>query len=129
MSYYNRVEEIPIDMELDKSAFDRHALALKIIMPNGVPVMENKDTLKVHWKMTCAYLEETALALEAIGSICDDPEVIVNANCAPLEEGKILVFNVLEKLKKVIKKIRKRKVKAMRRMQMSDTTISIQSLK
>jgi hypothetical protein len=106
---YNRTEIIPIDLELNKQeSMKRHALALKILLPHGVPKTADGDTLKVHWTLTCAYLEETALTLEAIGSICDDPDVIVNATCAPLEEGKILVLEVLKKLEAVIAKVRAR---------------------
>lgn len=106
---YNRVEIVPIDLELNKQeSRKRHSLALKILLP-VVPKTEEGDTLKVHYTFTCAYLQETALQLEAIGSICDDPDVIVNAECLPLEEGKILVFEVLKKLEAVIDKVKARK--------------------
>ncbi len=115
MSYSYRHEEIPINLKLDKlETMRRHALALKILLGNDMESLklQDGDVVNVSWKLVCDYLGDAAIKLEAICSICDDPDVVVDAECDALIEGKVLVYEVLHKLKKLIKKVNKRKAKA-----------------
>lgn len=109
-----RVEDVPVELSLDKLAtIERHKLALKILLNRDVDdfKVRDGDTLKVTWRLVLEYLGRTEMQLEALGDILDDPDIIVDAKCEPLEEGKILVFEVFRKLKKVIRKVRKQQAK------------------
>lgn len=111
--YSQRQENIQVKLELEAAAAKRHALALKILLRKGIEEygLREGDTIKVDWGFVCSYMEDVAVQLEALGSICDDPDVVVNAECDTLMEGKVLVHEVLHKLKKLIKKVQKRQYK------------------
>lgn len=108
--YNNRVEEIPVRLELEADAAKRHALALKVLLKrDDYSDLLPGDIVKIDWTLFCGYLGDVAIQLEALGSLCDDPDIVVTAECDPLMEGEILVYEVLHKLKKLIKKVKKRK--------------------
>lgn len=107
-----RVEDVPVRLRLDKlSTIERHKLALDILLGSGRTAglrLQECDALDVTWRLVLEYLGQTEAQLMALSDILDDPDVIVDARCDPLEEGKILIFEVFRKLKKVIRKVRKR---------------------
>ena len=115
--YSQRQENIQVKLELEAEAAKRHTLALKLLLKRGIEeyTLHEGNTIKIDWEMVCSYLGDVAIQLEALGSLCDDPEVVVNAECPALIEGKVLVYEVLHKLKKLIKKVQRRQEKALRR--------------
>jgi len=110
MSYLvDKFEQVDIKMILDKlRSVERHRLALGVLLPYKVPSMNEGDKLEVTWSFVIQYLFNTAIALEAINSICDDPEVILDVDCKALKEGEILIYSVLSKLQALMYSITQR---------------------
>lgn len=99
----DRVEQVNIKLVLDKlRSVERHKLALTILLPYTPLKMSEGDSLEVTWQFVIQYLYDTALKLEAIKSICDDPEVVISADCEALKNGEILIYEVLAKLQAVM---------------------------
>ena len=117
--YSQRQENIQVKLELEAEAAKRHTLAVKLLLNRGIEEynLHEGDTIKVDWGMVCGYMGDVAVQLEAVGSICDDPDVVVDAECSALIEGKVLVYEILHKLKKLIKKVQRRQEKELRRQE------------
>jgi hypothetical protein len=102
----DRVEQVDIKLVLDKlRSVERHKLALTVLLPYTLPRMSEGDTLEVTWHFVIQYLYDTALKLEAIKSICEDPEVVISADCEALKTGEILIYTVLAKLHAVMDRL------------------------
>lgn len=109
-----RVDDVVIKLGLEKAQLDRHRLALKILLGDRLNHvnLNTGDNLQVEWRLILEYLGKTEMQLEAVLSILEDKEVVAEAKCDTLEQGKILVFEVFKKLSKVIKRLRKAQAKA-----------------
>lgn len=96
-----KVENVQIKMTLDKAAHDRHAQVVKDLAPHLGPVLEN-DTLNLTYTFHCLYFGDIVKKLTAVQELCSDPQIIHEASCRELRDGKILVYEVLKKLDDVI---------------------------
>lgn len=99
-----RREKVEIKMTLHKEAFERHKKAVKILLVP--PEMMEDDSLVITYKFFCEYFGNVVACLQAVEEICDDPDIIKEADCEALEEGRILVYEVLRKLEAVIQKVK-----------------------
>ena len=101
-----RIEHCTICLNLDNLAAVKHAKALKIL---GVsqPTVEG-DELRVRYTLMLEYIGNVAKALQAVNEICQDPNVIIDANSQALEEGQCLIFETFTNLKQVIKLVKRR---------------------
>jgi len=101
-----RCEEIQIMMTFDKATVDRLRDVVEVLVK--IPeYMEDQDDFGVTYTFTCDYYGDIVRALTAVETIIDDPETIVSeVDCEMLEEGRILIFEVLTKLDSVIRKVR-----------------------
>jgi hypothetical protein len=95
-------------MELTKDAADKHEDAVKTLIRNLKTQLRDGDTLKVTYDFIVQYYGDIVRKLQAVGVICSDPSVVVTASCGELEEGRILVYEVLKKLDHVIQLARQR---------------------
>lgn len=116
--YSNRTEQVDIKLTLSsQQAVARHALALKLLLGRQydacTPIAPG-DRLAVSYTLFLDYFDDTAIKLEAINSILADPYVVTDANCAALEEGRLLFYETLKRLDKVIRKIKKRRKAALK---------------
>ena len=101
-----RREHVEIKMELDKAAYARHASAVRALVPDFKLQMRGGDTLSVRYKFVIEYFGDVAEKLEAVQTLCSDPDVVQTASCADLEQGRILVYEVLKRLDAVIKQVK-----------------------
>ncbi|MHC4705019.1 MAG: hypothetical protein ACYTFQ_31100 [Planctomycetota bacterium] len=99
-----RTEHIEIKMELDKAAYDRHRKAVEDFSPH-LQVSEG-DTLKLTYNFYCDYHGDIVKKLTAVKEFCSDPAIVHKASCSELEEGRVLVYEVLKKLDEVIQLVR-----------------------
>lgn len=105
-----REELIRIRMKVDGKAYARHSQAMRdlpLVKPITGEVVED-DVLRVDYKLTAQYIGDVTKALLAIKELCSDPEVIVDASCADLTQGRILFYEALKSLEAVIKEIENR---------------------
>ena len=103
-----RAESVNIGMDLDKKAFDRHEEVVRILVPNFKGQLKQGDNLKVSYDFFIMYFGDVVKKLTAVAAICDDPDVVLSASCEELEEGEILCYEVLNKLKRVIALVKNR---------------------
>ena len=104
-----REEEIKIKLVVGESVYKRCEKAVKTLVTPSVEPSEmgSRTDLLIEYTLWCEYFGDVAKALQAIEEILDDPETVVReADCAALEEGRILVFEVLTKLQDVIRKVK-----------------------
>ncbi len=104
-----RTEHCKIEMKIEKKEAIQYASELKLLLGCSHPEMVKDDFLKFNWDFWIMYFGGIAAKLEAVNSICKNPNIIISADCELLEEGKCLVFKTLTNLKQVIQTIKKRK--------------------
>jgi len=98
-------ELIQIMMKVDKSTVERLKDAVEALV--GPQDMVEGDDLKITYTFCCDYYGQIVRALTAVETILDDPETVISkVDCEMLEEGRILVFEVLRKLDDVIRKVK-----------------------
>ncbi len=102
-----RLETVKIGMDLHPAAYERHRAAVRTLVPDYDQQMFNGDTLKVSYSLSIGYFGEVVKQLHAVQELCEDPEVISDANCVTLQEGRILCYAVLKKLEAVLKGLKK----------------------
>ncbi len=102
-----RQEKIEIGMVVDKSVCERCEKAVKTLVETDISQMVSGDDLVITYRFYCDYFGNVVEALQAVEKILDDPETVVKkADCVALEEGRILIFEVLTKLNDVIRKVK-----------------------
>ncbi len=99
-------ELIQITMEVDKPTVERLKDAIEVLVK--IPeTMDEGDNFKITHTFCCDYYGQIVRALTAIKMIIDDPETVIpKVDCEILEEGRILVFEMLRKLNDVIRKVK-----------------------
>lgn len=103
-----RIETVRINMKLDKAAYDRYTAEVKLICPNLWVEMLKDDSLNVKYEFFITYLGQVAANLAAVKTICLDPDVVIDANCEMLTEGRILAYEVLRELDNIIRIVKER---------------------
>ena len=101
----SRIESLHIEMSMDKSMYKKHIAAMKLLIPDLDVQMAKGDTLNLRYDLRIEYLGKVAECLEAVGELCEDRMVVTKASCKELEEGRILLYEVLKKLDHVIKMV------------------------
>jgi hypothetical protein len=104
----NRAESIQIRMKLDKAAYDRHEKAYKTVVTDFDLHVVKGDKLKLKYDFFIHYFGDIAAKLAAIKVICNDSDVVVEAECNELVEGRILIYEVLRELDNVIQIVKER---------------------
>jgi len=94
-------ETVHVVMTLDAKAVDKHKKALETL--DAFRSTKNEDTLKIHYRFDILYYNVVA-SLKAVQELCRDPNVVNQVNCDALEKRRILIYQVLEELEKLIKK-------------------------
>lgn len=111
-SWCDRVERSElcrIEMKLDKTVTDRHIEAVKELTNYDTEAyMRDGDDLYLDYEFCIEYFNDVVANLQAVNALCNDPAVILSANCALLEEGQCLAFEVMANLKQVIQTIKER---------------------
>ena len=104
-----RTETICLNMEVKGSMYEKHRKAVHILTPKygRYTDIQPDDTIKISYKFWASYYG-VVQNLQAVQDICDDPDVVVKADCAALEEGRILVYETLKKLDNIIQKVKGR---------------------
>ncbi len=102
-----RTENIKVKMELEKEAGSRHQLAIELLNGSISDLLEG-DLLTVNWEFFIEYFGDISLRLKAVNKLCNDPDVVVSADCKLLEEGQCLIFETLSNLKQLIQTIKRR---------------------
>jgi hypothetical protein len=95
-------------MELDYRAYKTHETALKTLVPNFNMDVVPGDNINFTYDFSISYFGDVVEKLEAVGEICSDPAVVVAAECAILEKGRCLAYEILQKLDSVIKEVQNR---------------------
>jgi len=96
-------ENVKIRMKLSKSGLLHHLETIKLLRPDVVDLqMGDEDSLTVSYDFTIAYLGNVAKALQAVQTLCEAPDVVMEASCEELEQGRILVYEVLKRLEAII---------------------------
>ena len=99
-------EKIEILMEVDTPTVERLREAIEVLVKVPDPMGEG-DNLKITYSFYIDYYGKIVKALTAVETIIDDPETVISqVDCEMLEEGRILVFEVLRKLDDVIRKVK-----------------------
>lgn len=101
-----REEEVQIIMKLNKEAFDKHEKAVRALCPDLETDLKDGDDLRVDYKFFIQYFGSVEEKLKVVGELCSDSAVIIEADCAMLEEGKILCYRILKQLDNVIRIIK-----------------------
>ncbi len=70
-------------------------------------MMGSADTFHITYTFSMEY-HGVVEQLDAIMELCDDRDIINSLDCQALEEERILVYEVLKKLDKTIKKVKQR---------------------
>lgn len=102
-----RRETVTIKMELDATAYDRHAAAVDMLVGSQNP--QGNDLLKVNYRFFIEYSGSVVEALTAVKDICADPDVVVSVSCTELEQGRLLVYETLNRLETLIDAVRDRR--------------------
>ena len=98
-----RHESVRINMKLSKSSLLNHLEVVKLLRPDVVDLhMDDDTTLSLDYDFSIAYLGDVATNLQAVQELCEAPDVVMEASCAELEQGRILVYEVLKKLDRLI---------------------------
>lgn len=102
-----RSETVKIGMNLQFEAYERHREAVRTLLPAFDTRMSAGDDLKVNYTFSIDYFGDVVKKLTAVQELCEDPEIISDANCVTLQEGRILCYAVLKKLEAVLKGLKK----------------------
>jgi hypothetical protein len=98
-----RIEAVNIKMKLTGAAAKSHKDAVLTLNPTALDHIRDDDDLLINYSFIIQYFDDVLGGLEAVQEICEDPDVVLSASCAELEEGRLLVYEVLKKLEAVIK--------------------------
>lgn len=110
-SHIRRQENCTINMELELSAAKKHKRAAETLLREKSSVtMASSDTLKLHYSFRILYFGQIIENLRAVIRICKDPNVIINADCELLEEGRCLAYEALRNLDEAIKTVKHRQL-------------------
>jgi len=101
----NRTESLHIKMSMDKAMYAKHIEAVKRLIPDLDTQMAKGDTLNLSYDFRIHYLDDVAECLEAVGELCAERMIVTKASCAELEEGRVLLHEVLKKLDHIIKMV------------------------
>jgi hypothetical protein len=100
----SRIENVRISMELSKSGFLEHLETIKLLRPDAVDLhMDDDTTLSLDYDFSISYLSSVAEHLKAVQTLCEAEDVVVKASCEELEQGRILIYEVLKRLDAIIK--------------------------
>lgn len=103
------IERVDILMTLEAAAYERHKEAIEVLDPSHKDADSGPDDIiNVRYKFWVHY-HGVVKQLQAVQEICDDPDVITATSCADLEEGRILIYEVLKKLDNIIQQVKERK--------------------
>ena len=102
----DRVECIAIQLTLNGKEIKKHKHALAVLC-NNIHFGEG-DTLDIEYKFFVAYMQELVDRFRAIQDLCMNPEVVIDASCTDLEQGKILVYEVLKELELIITSVKEK---------------------
>ena len=104
-----RSETCAVNMELDKAAADRYLEVVKLLTDYDTEAdMLEGDTIHLNYTFCIEYLNNVVSGLRAVNTLCNAPEIVLSANCALLEEGQCLAFEVLANLEELIQTIKER---------------------
>ncbi len=96
-------QSVDICMTLDKSRYEKHKADVAVLTDKRAMDVTEDDLVKLKYKFFIHYIGDIARKLEAVGNICDDPAVVRDIKCWQLKEGRILIYEVLKKLDRLIK--------------------------
>lgn len=104
-----RTEHLQVRMDLNKSAGDRHAENLKLLLGSRNPEsFLSGDTLKVTYDFYCHYLGNVEKCLRAVSAMCADPGVVVNASIDELNFGESVLISCVDHLRRIQQDVRAR---------------------
>jgi len=103
-----KTESVKITMKLAKEAADKHEQAVKLLAPNFAKQLMSGDTLNVSYSFCIDYFGNVERRLTAVQELCSDTAVVTQASCEELEEGRLLVYEVLSKLDALIADVKAR---------------------
>lgn len=96
-------------MEVKGSAYEKHRKAITLLDPEygRYANIQTADTIKIRYKFWASYYGVVE-NLQAVQGLCDDPDVVVEADCDELEGGRILIYETLKKLDNIIQHVKGR---------------------
>ncbi len=107
-----RTETVSIRMEVRGDAYEKHKESITTLVPDyqddKYVDKQPDDTIVVGYSFLVTY-SNVVRNLRAVQAICDDPDVVVTADCGALEEGRILAYETLKKLDNIIRQVKDRK--------------------
>lgn len=101
-----RTESVRITMKLAKEVADKHEQVVKLLAPNFAKQLIDGDTLNVTYSFCIDYFGDVVQRLTAVQKLCSDLAVVTQASCEELEEGRLLVYEVLRRLDMLITSIK-----------------------
>ena len=104
-----RTEAIRINMKVKGSMYEKHRKAVNLLVPDydRYANVQTDDTINISYKFWATYYG-VVQNLQAVQSLCDDPDVVVKVDCAELEKGRILIYETLKKLDNIIQHVKGR---------------------
>lgn len=99
----NRIENIQINLQLDKQKFDKHKDELGELL-TYTPTVCSGDILNVKYNFNVEYYGNICKKLAAINEIMADPEVVISVSDDELNHGQSVIaetFRLVNELKEV----------------------------
>jgi len=98
-------------MKVKAEAYQKHKEAIDTLSPgyqdNRFVIIQPDDIIDVKYNFHLSY-HGVVQQLQAVKDLCEDPDVVVTADCAALEAGRILVYETLKKFDSIIQHVKGR---------------------